>query len=388
MARERRPGRRALERGREALDPRRAKRQPALPPRPDNPLDDLRSLLLDPSGTGLRMLALLFVAGGVLGLLSLALPRNPHARVAVLAGLALAALAAGGYLWQLGRRRRPHWVTLASLLFGCLLVSTAVANDQAASAYGLFFVWVAVSAFLLLTRRLALLVLAVVAGAYAAALELAAGGAVGGGGSEAQRWLVTIGTAAVAGLLVGALRDRALTLTERLSGAANTDPLTGLLNRRGFDAVLDREVERSRRSGRPVSVVFGDVDGLKGLNDAAGHDTGDAALVAIARAIAHLKRRIDVGARFGGDEFALVLPEADAAGALVVAERIRRGIASAAAVPRGLTISFGIACLPSDTDNRRDLLRAADRALYAAKQAGRDRTKLAADLPPAPPVTK
>ncbi|SEH10323.1 GGDEF domain-containing protein [Thermoleophilum album] len=388
MTRANRPGRGALARGREALDPRRAETQQALAPRPDNPLDDLRPVLLDPSGTGLRMLALLFLAGGVLGLLSLALPRNPHARLAVLVGLALAAIAASGYLWQLGRRSRPTWVTLASLLFGCLLVAMAVANDQAASAYGLFFVWVAVSAFLLLRRRLALLVLSVAAGAYAAALALAVGGGVGRGGSEAQRWLVTVGTAAVAGFLVGALRERAVTLTERLSGAAHTDPLTGLLNRRGFDAVLDREVERSRRSGRPLSVVFGDVDGLKGLNDAAGHDAGDAALVAIARAIWHLKRRIDVGARFGGDEFALVLPEADAAGALVVAERIRRGVTSAAAVPPGLTISFGVACLPTDTDNRRDLLRAADRALYAAKQAGRDRTKLAAELPPAPPVTK
>jgi len=173
------------------------------------------------------------------------------------------------------------------------------------------------------------------------------------------------------GLVLGRQADE---LLRRLS----TDALTGLLNRRAFLERLDQEHDRSRRYPQPLSVLLLDVDSLKGINDRGGHAAGDAALRAIGDAIRRGLRASDTGCRFGGDEFAVMAPEADAPASRVLAERIR-SLAEGMSLPGGLraTVSIGIACAtPGDGWMPQAILERADRALYAAKRAGRNRVVL------------
>ena len=169
-----------------------------------------------------------------------------------------------------------------------------------------------------------------------------------------------------------ALIDVAAAL-RREQRAAVTDPLTGLLNRRGFEDRLDEEIGRARRSGQPVALVLLDCDDLKEINDRGGHADGDAALRRVAESLRSTKRSSDVVARVGGDEFTLILPETDAAAALEAVDRIRDRIrrdAEDAGLP--ITVTCGIAAFPADGDSSSDVIRTADRLLYAAKLDGRD----------------
>jgi len=165
-----------------------------------------------------------------------------------------------------------------------------------------------------------------------------------------------------------ALIDVAAAL-RREQRAAVADPLTGLLNRRGFETRLDEEIERSRRSGCPFAVVLFDCDDLKRLNDEGGHERGDAALRRVAESIRAHKRSSDLAARFGGDEFALLLSETEPEGAGDAAERICAGIrdeSRRAGVP--VTATYGVASFPGDAVTAGGLVHAADRRLHAAKR--------------------
>ncbi|MBA3331675.1 MAG: GGDEF domain-containing protein [Actinobacteria bacterium] len=178
-----------------------------------------------------------------------------------------------------------------------------------------------------------------------------------------------------------ALLDAAQAL-ERLQQVAVSDPLTGLLNRRGLDDALGTELERAARSGRALSIVVLDCDDLKHLNDRGGHELGDRALRLIARFVEAEKRAGDIAARLGGDEFVLVLSESDSDGAGTVAERLRLGLAGAGFDGgRGVTASFGVASYPRDGRTARALLRAADEAMYAAKRGGRNRIHAGGNVP-------
>jgi diguanylate cyclase (GGDEF)-like protein len=119
-------------------------------------------------------------------------------------------------------------------------------------------------------------------------------------------------------------RRRIGVLRARIAGSNRTDPLTGLFNRRAFEELLEMELERATRTDRPMSVIVGDIDGFRAVNEQHGHAAGDAALQAIAENALKWKRRIDLAARIGGEEFALLLPETDERGAFIVAERLRR----------------------------------------------------------------
>jgi diguanylate cyclase (GGDEF)-like protein len=124
-------------------------------------------------------------------------------------------------------------------------------------------------------------------------------------------------------------------------------------------------------------VLLGDLDGFKGVNDRFGHEAGDGVLRQVAEDMLKWKRRVDTPARIGGEEFALLLPETDERGAFLVAERLRRAThRSFAEDPLGVTISFGVASYPEHGQELRALMRAADRALYAAKDLGKDRTAI------------
>jgi diguanylate cyclase (GGDEF)-like protein/putative nucleotidyltransferase with HDIG domain len=163
-------------------------------------------------------------------------------------------------------------------------------------------------------------------------------------------------------------------LRTRIANAARSDPATGLLNRRAFDELVTSELERSRRTGRPLSILLGDMDGLAAVNDSAGQAAGDAALELVARDLGKWKRRTDRAARVGGDEFALLLPETDERGAYILAERLRRAThRSFAGGPASMTISFGVASHPNHGADTATLMRSAERAMLAAKELGGDR---------------
>ncbi len=173
------------------------------------------------------------------------------------------------------------------------------------------------------------------------------------------------------------------------------DYLTGVFNRSAFEGFSRQNIEQARRSGESLALLLFDVDNFKGINDTLGHLTGDVALRSLADLTAQLLRSQDVFGRYGGEEFAVLLPATDAEGARLVAERIRESVAQnefrdgAASFP--LTISIGIAELGAgekiSTEERLTaLFRAADAALYAAKRAGRNRTLIAAPETETPPV--
>ncbi len=165
---------------------------------------------------------------------------------------------------------------------------------------------------------------------------------------------------------------------EALRLLATHDALTGVLNRREFDRILAEEADRALRFGHALSLVIVDVDHFKRINDTQGHPVGDTVLREVARRIAQQVRTVDRVARMGGEEFGLVLVQADQASALDVAMRVCAALRTSAvpvneALGLPVTVSAGVATMPRDADTAATLVAAADKALYAAKASGRDR---------------
>lgn len=163
-------------------------------------------------------------------------------------------------------------------------------------------------------------------------------------------------------------------LFAQMQQQALTDSLTGCYNRRSFEMQLDRDLQMATRLHQPVSLVMLDLDRFKQLNDNVGHDAGDAALRSLSDCFRQELRGVDTAARFGGDEFALILPQAYAEGAMLVAERLRKRIEEIEISGFGnLAASIGIATFPQHAASRAELISMADSALYSAKRAGRNR---------------
>ena len=170
--------------------------------------------------------------------------------------------------------------------------------------------------------------------------------------------------------------DSAL-LLKRAEALSVTDDLTQLSNSRYLNAMLHRETKRASRSGRPLSLLFIDLDGFKSVNDTHGHLSGSRALVEAAAVIKGSARETDVVARFGGDEFAVVLPDTGGEGAFAVGERVRERIAAHNFLARDgldirLTASVGLATLPDVAATAEELMAAADKAMYAVKDSGKN----------------
>ncbi|MTI77384.1 MAG: diguanylate cyclase [Marinobacter sp.] len=172
------------------------------------------------------------------------------------------------------------------------------------------------------------------------------------------------------------ISDRKVLETE-LEQMATRDPLTGLLNRREMSRVLDEELQRARRYQRPMAVLWVDFDHFKDVNDTYGHAAGDSVLRSISRLLLGSVRSVDSIGRFGGEEFVIVLPEMDLEEAQETAERLRRKVAeepqplgNGEAVP--LTISVGVAVYPDHGQTASTLCAAADKAMYLAKDRGRN----------------
>jgi diguanylate cyclase (GGDEF)-like protein len=184
--------------------------------------------------------------------------------------------------------------------------------------------------------------------------------------------------------IAGAL-DTAMRLG-RANALSTTDDLTGLYNFRFLSGALRREVKRSVRTGRPLSLLFVDLDGFKGINDRYGHLYGSRALVEAAGRIASAARETDVVARFGGDEFALVLPDTGREGAMLVGRRVRERVAgtpflAGAGIDYPLTASVGAATLSAGSGTPEAMLAAADGAMYRVKGRGKNGFEMA-DLVP------
>ncbi len=173
------------------------------------------------------------------------------------------------------------------------------------------------------------------------------------------------------------MAERLMAHRNELEDLSVRDSLTGLYNRRELESRLHEETQRARRYNRPFSVLMLDIDYFKDVNDNYGHQIGDEVLVTVADLVRLNVRPVDVVCRYGGEELAVILPETENKGAQIVAERIRSTVAdSLTTTPQGdvirITVSIGLATFPQDSSAGAGLIHAADQALYAAKQGGRN----------------
>jgi diguanylate cyclase (GGDEF)-like protein len=326
-----------------------------------------------------RTSALLSAAGALVCLIAVLVPGDGQLDDDVLLVTAAAAGALAVFL-LLAYERVPRWGFHVVALLDTALFTAVAYGWGSMSSYGpLPYLWVTGFVFYFFSRSAALVHLSVIAVGYALALALESPSE-----NPLDGWIATVFTLLVTGYLLSVVRDRLAHLIAGLSDAAHHDPLTDLLNRRGFQEVFDVELERARRADQPLSLIVGDLDRFKRVNDVHGHAAGDDVLKRVADAIRGAKRGFDRAARIGGEEFAILAPDSDEHGAYMLAERIRAAVHEAFADQGDgqLTISFGISTHPLHGQSADGLLRTADQALYAAKRLGRNRSVISsAEVP-------
>lgn len=315
----------------------------------------------------------------VVGLLAIALPHNAGMDEL---GIAVVALLAGSMaaVALIGFASLPRWSFKAGVAVATVGAVFAVRFAGADSLVGpLPLLFPIIYAAWFLPRRAALAQLAATGALFAAYAATEDPGS-----PTVAAWVVTVATLGGAGLLLALLRERISHVISSLTDAVRRDPLTGLLNRRGFEEAFDVEIERARRTEQSLSVIVGDLDCFKLINDEHGHAAGDDALRKVGHALRSSTRSWDGAARVGGEEFAVLAPDTDEHGAYILAERIRSAIelTFASGPPAPLTISFGIVSYPVHGQTAETLLQAGDQALYAAKRLGRNRSVISsAEVP-------
>jgi len=314
-----------------------------------------------------RRVAIAFLVAGGLAAIAGTLVPDPDPsdhRALLWLGSACLALAAGLVAW-----RRPPATVLAYVpTAGLLLAGWAVAVAQPLASTPTYYLMpILASAYFGTVRRLAV-DLVVCAGSLAAVLALWVEPS-----ARTAVWIGTVIPAVCVALVVAGLKRRLDSQVDGLRSLADTDPLSGLLNHGAFGGALDRTLEHHLATGRGATLLLLDIDHFKTVNDRFGHQEGDRMLRLVSDVLTVHKRRDDLLGRVGGEEFALLLPDADPAAARRVAERIRDAVRAATeTTPASLTLSVGIAALSPSVSSSHALLHAADRALYVAKDRGRD----------------
>jgi diguanylate cyclase (GGDEF)-like protein len=255
---------------------------------------------------------------------------------------------------------------------GVLLIAYALSETPGAGDGAVLYIWPVLWTTFFFGRRGAVSIIACVGVAHAITLLL-----LPAASSYPGRWVDVMVSVSVVSVVILTLVHRNDVLLTQLAEEARTDTLTGLLNRRGFDERASLELAHARRDGRSIAVVTFDIDFFKRVNDGWGHEIGDRVLVRIGELLTNYARDIDVAARFGGEEFVVLLPGSTTSDAEAFTERIRDALSSddSTGLP-AVRVSAGI--LAEVAPNGLEaMLRGADSALYDAKRAGRDRIVIA-----------
>ena len=281
--------------------------------------------------------------------------------------ISLAALIAVNALFTFAPRARIGGVPIllpTRYADSAVLTAAIVAlHDVRSPVFGLYFVLVTAIAHQVTQRHVAVYALWVVLNYTAAAVIISTQGY----DVSVSYVLVVVAIITLTGVSATALAAGEERARRIIATVAVTDSLTGLPNRRYFHQVYPQSLEQAITDRVPLTLMLIDVDYFKETNDREGHSAGDDRLREVARALEDGLRRGDLVARYGGDEFIVVAPQTSRGDALLLAERLRAG-----AVARGAGVSIGLAVYPDDANSQERLIEAADRALYRAKQAGRN----------------
>jgi diguanylate cyclase len=296
-------------------------------------------------------MAMIYAVGGAMCLVAAIFPISPHAPVVLATVVGCVCLAGGAVILALGRRMSPRALQVAAIagtLVNSVLVSACTTNYGAA-LNSFAYLWIGIYAGQFFEQRAVRVQCAVIVVASGVALKLS------GLPGMVTAWVLVAGSSVLAS-------EALARVNSRLRRQLTTDPLTGLLNRAGFAVASERVRALAERDGKPVSIALIDLDGFKRVNDQRGHAAGDELLIDLGRAWAAELRGSEVLARFGGDEFALVMAGAGPAGAEEALARLRT--ASAA------EWSVGVVGWEREESLDRALARA-DAELYRAKRAAR-----------------
>jgi diguanylate cyclase (GGDEF)-like protein len=308
-----------------------------------------------------------------LALLFVLLAALPGADAPVVARFAIpAACVVAAVVLHFNADTLPQSSVHAAASLGTLLVSAnLLLSDDASFRSGeLLYAWLALYAAYFFAIRQAVFQLALMGACYLGVL-------IDSGRWEdvIASWIALVGVLVPVAVLLRVVRGGVTQLVRELAEAARTDALTKLKNRLALDQEVDAELERARRAGRPLSIVIGDLDHFKAVNDELGHRAGDRALIRIARILSTHRRAGDSVGRTGGEEFTLLLSDASEHDAYLAAERVRAAVAAEfASDPVPVTFSFGVASFPDHGTTADAVIEAADQALYAAKALGRNRS--------------
>jgi len=312
--------------------------------------------------------ALLFGGASLVTLLGLLLPHEAEVDTLGLtfvaagsAALAVVLVVAGSRLNELGY---SVVIGLGSLLISLAALFNGERSGGPAGYDELYYLWVVFYAAYYLRRRSLALQVLLIAVAYGVTLVLVDPGPI-----ATSRWLTVIGLVTGGAVVVRLLTEHVEQLMAELDSAASTDRLTGLANRRALEADFRREAARAARTGESTAIVLIDLNRFKDINDVYGHAAGDTALVGIAERMRLVLREMDVAARIGGDEFLLLLPDADTDAATSVALRLTESAATRDDGSMPIGLSFGVAACDGGIESLDGLMRRADQALYVAKRA-------------------
>lgn len=326
----------------------------------------------------IRAGAYVTMAGAGVGLLGVLLPHPAQFNVTALITIQ-AVMVAWALLFLANAERLPMWTVELAPAFGVVQTTAAVVfSGDPLGAYSIFYLWPCLYSFYFLSRLNSALTVGFVAISYGAAL-LFMSPPPGTSGSQSagdltHQFALTVGSLAMAGLMMTTLRTRVNKLWGRLSDAARTDMLTGLLNSHGLDEVLATDIERAKPAAQRVALLSVRLGGIGSLSRQYGYAAGDEAIKEIGRLLDESTRRIDKVGRVGAAEFAVVLPETDEHVGFLLAEqilsRIRRTYRERASMVK---VSIGVATYPKHAAAAEQLMQAADAAAKAGDALGSDR---------------